>query len=422
MFLAMNPEGSDEENDDDEDGEGQYAYSRAESSSSSESGSETDGSNSDSERGSSRLRDEDRPRRRTARAEYRVTSQGESPDTLICPAPFHTRLRPRARRESAPSSTDSPLACHRIYKRELSSRRFPLYISLQNISFALGSRYPDSSLLYRRVDAEQKRRGLHWHGDSFFSRAASKADTSLTAALPSAAGDVLAAPALGPHETGRRPGALDRGVRSRRRVDKLLRARASPLRPHTRVLHTPDIFIHEKRTSCPGTTRSTAATKAPASPWDRTTRPQTTTTRPGPPPTPRASPSRPEPRSLPGPSTPRTNPRAHTAPFRGTPTPRRPPAPPSPPRSSPTQPAAPAASRATTTSSPPRTPRSTSSSPRPRRGSCPSARTSPSTPRTCPRGRRSPSCCGGSGATTPSRRGIGAMRSCRGAGGSGTRG
>lgn len=87
VFLAMNPEDTDEESDDDEEGEEQYVYSRAESSSSAESSSEADGSDSDSDGDSLRFRDERRLRGRTGRIEYHRTSQGEFPNTLTCSAP-----------------------------------------------------------------------------------------------------------------------------------------------------------------------------------------------------------------------------------------------------------------------------------------------------------------------------------------------
>lgn len=132
VFLAMNPEDSDEGEEDD-GSEGQYVYGR-ESFSGSESGSGTDGPDTDSGHGSSWLSDGERPRGRTGRAGYRGTSQGELPDTLACPAPFHLCLRPRARRESAPSSTDSRLAFCRVYKRGLPQRPLLAVYSPLNLS------------------------------------------------------------------------------------------------------------------------------------------------------------------------------------------------------------------------------------------------------------------------------------------------
>lgn len=135
VFLAMNPEDSDE-GEEDEGSEGQYVYGR-ESSPASESVSRTDGSGSDSDHGSSWLRGGERPRGRTGRAGYRGTSQGELPGTLACPAPFHLCLRPRARRELTPSSTDSRLAFRRVYKRGLPQQLLLAVSSPLNLSWCI---------------------------------------------------------------------------------------------------------------------------------------------------------------------------------------------------------------------------------------------------------------------------------------------
>lgn len=137
VFLVMNPEDSDEEGEGDEGGEGwQYVYDR-ESSSGSESGSGTDGPDTGSGRGLLWLRDGEGHRGRTGRAGYHGISQGELPDTLTCPAPFHLCLRSRARRESAPSSTDSLLAFSRVYKRGLPLRPLLAVIFPLNVSWCL---------------------------------------------------------------------------------------------------------------------------------------------------------------------------------------------------------------------------------------------------------------------------------------------